>query len=92
MRAGQARPIYKALANHVIGCATLANVECAPQEAAGVLHDLAIGRADAVAPVMALAQSLELLVIEFHVHLAPPRAMHRARCLYSTPRQAGWSS
>jgi len=31
-----------------------------------------VGGADAMAPMMALAQSLELLFIEFHVHLVLP--------------------
>lgn len=43
-------------------------------------------------PVMALAQSLDLLFVEFHVHLVPARSAHRARCPYSTPWMAGGSS
>ena len=55
MRAGQARPVYKALADYVIGRATFANVECALEEAGDVFHGFAMSRADAVAPVMAFA-------------------------------------
>lgn len=48
-----------------------------------------MGRADAMAPVMAFTQSLELLSIEFHVHLVLARAAYLARRPYSTPRRAG---
>lgn len=48
-----------------------------------------MGRADAVTPMMTLAQALELLVIEFHVHLVLARAAQRARCPNSTPWRAG---
>lgn len=48
-----------------------------------------MGRADAVTPMMTLAQALELLVIEFHVHLVLARAAPRARCPNSTPWRAG---
>lgn len=48
-----------------------------------------MGRADAMAPVMAFTQSLELLSIEFHVHLVLARAAYLARHPYSTPRRAG---
>ena len=48
-----------------------------------------MGRADAMAPVMAFTQSLELLSIEFHVHLVPARSAQRARCPNSTPWRAG---
>lgn len=49
-----------------------------------------MGRAYAVAPVMALTQSLNLLFVEFHVHLVPARSAQRARCLNSTPWRAGY--
>ena len=55
MRTGQARSVYKTLANHVIGRAALANVERLLKEAGGVLHGLAMGGTDTVAPVMAFA-------------------------------------
>lgn len=48
-----------------------------------------MSRADAVTPVMAFAQSLDLLFVEFHVHLVLARAAQRARCLNSTPWRAG---
>ena len=82
----------------MIGRATLANVERLLEEATGVLHGLAVCRADAVAPVMALAQSLDLLFIEFHVLLVPARA---AACLllllytrdkWNGFRGAGWGA
>ena len=92
MGAGQARPVYKTLANHVVGRATLANVECLLKETPGVLQGLAMGRADAVAPMMALAQSLNLLFVEFHVHLVLPQERGCARSMYSTPWRVGWSS
>ena len=55
MGASQTRPVYKTLADHVVGRATLANVECALEEAGDVFHGFAMGRADAVAPVVAFA-------------------------------------
>lgn len=84
MRAGQARSVYKALSDYVIGRATLANVECLFKETAGVLQGLAMGRTDAVAPMMALAQSLELLFVEFHVHLVLARVALRLLVLLYT--------
>lgn len=48
-----------------------------------------MGRADAVAPVMAFAQALDLLFIEFHVHLVLARAAYPARRPYSTPWRVG---
>lgn len=48
-----------------------------------------MGRADAVTTMMAFTQSLELLSIEFHVHLVLARAAYLARRPYSTPRRAG---
>ena len=92
MRASQARPVYKALANHVIGRASLANVECLLKETGGILHSLAVGGADAMAPVMPLAQPLDLLSIEFHVHLVLPQERGCVRSMYSTPCRAGRSS
>ena len=47
-----------------------------------------MSRADAVTPMMTLAQSLNLLFVEFHVHLVLARAAQRARCPNSTPWQA----
>ena len=90
VRAGQACPVYKALANHVVGRATLANVECALEEAGDVFHGFAMSGADAVTPMMTLAQSLDLLFVEFHVHLVPARSAHRARWPNSTPWRVGW--
>ncbi|GAA6334842.1 hypothetical protein I0600191H4_18140 [Collinsella sp. i06-0019-1H4] len=85
MRASQARPVYKAFANHVIGRASLANVECLLKETGGILHGLAVCGAYAMAPMMALAQSLELLFVEFHVHLVLPQERGCVRSMYSTP-------
>ena len=85
MRAGQARPVYKALANHVIGRTTLANVECLLKETGGILHGLAVCRAYTVTTMMTLAQSLELLFVEFHVHLVLPQERGCVRSMYSTP-------
>ena len=85
VRAGQACPVYKALADHVIGCASLANVERALEEAGDVFHGFAMSRADAVTPMMTLTQSFDLLLVEFHVHLVLTRAAQRARCPNSTP-------
>ena len=48
-----------------------------------------MGRTYAVTPMMTLTQALELLVIEFHVHLVLARAAYLARRPYSTPRRAG---
>lgn len=48
-----------------------------------------MSRADAVTPMMTLAQSLDLLFVEFHVHLVLARAAQRARCPNSTPWRAG---
>ena len=45
----------------------------------------AMSGADAVTPMMTLAQSLDLLFVELHVHLVPARSAQRARCLNSTP-------
>ena len=86
MGASQTRPVYKTLADHVIGRASLANVERTLEEAGDVFHGFAMSRADAVTPMMTLAQALELLVIEFHVHLVLARAVYPARRPYSTPR------
>ena len=55
MGTSQTRPVYKTLADHVIGRASLANVECALEEATSLLGSLAMGGTDAVAPVMAFA-------------------------------------
>ena len=85
MSASQTRPVYKTLADHVIGCASLANVERALEEAGNVFHGFAMSRADAVTPMMTLAQSFDLLLVEFHVHLVLARAAQRARCPNSTP-------
>lgn len=89
MGASQTRPVYKTLANYVVGRATLANVECALEEAGDVFHGFAMSGADAVTPMMTLAQSLDLLFVEFHVHLVPARSAQRARCPNSTPWRAG---
>ena len=48
-----------------------------------------MGRADAMAPMMALTQSLDLLFVEFHVYLILARAAYPARRPYSTPWRAG---
>ena len=69
MRASQARPVYKALANHVIGRASLANVECLLKETGDILHGLAVCRAYTVTTMMTLAQPLDLLFVEFHAYL-----------------------
>ena len=45
--------------------------------------------ADAVTTMMTLAQSLDLLFVEFHIHLVLVRAAYLARRPYSTPRRAG---
>ncbi len=55
MGTSQTRPVYKTLADHVIGRATFANVERALEETGDVFHGLTMGGADAVAPVMAFA-------------------------------------
>ena len=69
MRASQARPVYKALANHVIGRASLANVERLLKETGSILHGLAVCRAYTVTTMMTLAQPLDLLFVEFHAYL-----------------------
>ena len=89
MGASQTRSVYKTLADHVIGRASLANVERALKKATSLFGSLTMGRADAMAPVMAFTQSLELLSIEFHVHLVPARSAQRVRCPNSTPWRAG---
>ena len=48
-----------------------------------------MGGADAMAPMMALTQSLDLLLVEFHVYLILARAAYPARRPYSTPWRAG---
>ena len=90
MRTGQARSVYKTLADHVIGRAALANVERLLKEADGVLHGLAVCRADAVTPVMALAQSLDLLFVEFHAYLVwrPSRFSCLSSLLYTALSEA----
>ena len=88
MGASQTRPVYKTLADHMIGRASLANVERALEEAGDVFHGFAMSGADAVTPMMTLAQSLDLLFVELHVHLVPARSAQRARCLNSTPWRA----
>ena len=45
----------------------------------------AVGGADAMAPMMALAQPLDLLFVEFHIHLVLPRERGCVRSMYSTP-------
>lgn len=48
-----------------------------------------MGRAYAVTTMMTLAQSLDLLLVEFHVYLILARASYPARRPYSTPWRAG---
>ena len=85
MRASQARPVYKALANHVVGRASLANVERLLKETGGILHGLTVRGADAVTPVMALAKSLDLLLVGFHAYLVwrPSRFLRLSSLLYT---------
>lgn len=92
MSASQTRPVYKTLADHVIGCASLANVERALEEATSLLGSLAMGGTDAVTPMMTLTQSFDLLLVEFHVHLvlARPRNAPVVLTLHRGGRGVCW--